>query len=120
MSPRMLFLPLFFVISSLVAGCAAGEKPAPSREIVTLRTRDGFIQIRTGEAGRSYTVLDKQGGLVASDLTTEDLKARFPQHSEALERGLAHPEEGAFLDASAGRVELKAFPDSEKYPYGSR
>ena len=120
MSPRMLFLPLFFVLSGLVTGCATGEKPAPSREIVTLRTRDGFIQIRTGEAGRSYTVLDKQGGLVASDLRAEELKERFPEHFEALERGLAHPEKGAFLDASAGRVELKAFEDSKKYPHGSR
>ncbi len=105
MSPRMLFLPLFFVISSLVAGCAAGEKPAPSREIVTLRTRDGFIQIRTGEAGRSYTVLDKQGGLVASDLRAEELQARFPEHFEALERGLAGPEDASILDASAASLD---------------
>ncbi len=120
MSPRMALFFSYFVISSLVAGCAAGEKPAPSREIVTLRTRDGFIQVRTGEAGRSYTVLNKQGGLVASDLRAEELKERFPEHFEALERGLAHPEEGTFLDASASRVKHKAFEDSKKYPYGSR
>ena len=95
------------------SGCGTAEKPAPGREIVTLRVRGGFIEIRAGASGRTYTLLDQDQELIAADLTAEELKARYPDRLDALVRGLAG--EGALLDASApepesGARKLESFP----------
>lgn len=101
----MTLSPLFLVVA--FSGCGSSEKLARGREITTLRVRGGFIEIRAGSNGKTYTLLDAEEKLIASDLTAEDLKARYPDRFEALERGLAG--DGALIDAS---VPIPAFDAS--------
>lgn len=94
---------------SLSLGCSTadsdrtGSRPvsrAPGNsEIMTLRVRHGMIEIRTGAEGRSFTVLDGDGGVVAANLSEEELRSQFPAHSEAMRTGLAGPETSPPLDA---------------------
>lgn len=68
---------------------------ADAPEIVTLRTRQGFIEVR---ADRSFTLLHPDGRVLAPNLTEKDLRARFPGYWQTLEHGFASP--GPVLDAS--------------------
>jgi hypothetical protein len=91
--------------SALLSGCAgsrrsfeagsaaAGEAPT----IVTLRLRDGFIDIESNAAGITYSIFDVEGKTLAAGLTEDELKAKFPGHFEALEKALA---ESQTFDAS--------------------
>jgi len=96
---RLCFSLLACVILAGVNGCRETPEPtAATKEgvrIVALRFRDGFIDIRTGQEGRSFSIRDREGGIIAAELSADDLQARFPSHFEALQRGLAAP-----LDAS--------------------
>lgn len=77
-------------------GPAAARADAP--EIVTLRTREGFIEIRSAPDGRRFTLLTLDGRVLAPNLTEENLRADFPGHWQAMERALANPD--ASLHAS--------------------
>ena len=80
---------------TLLAGCSASPlKPSRdsshrSVEITTLRVRGGFVEIRTGPEGRSFSVLDDQGRTLAADVSATDLMERFPSHFEVVEASLA-------------------------------
>ncbi len=99
----------------LSIGCASGGaepasvRPGASqplgREITTLRLRSGFVEIRTGNEGPSFSVLDVAGRPLAASLTEEELRRQFPTQSEALKTGLAGAETAGLLGA---RSELLA------------
>ena len=95
-------------IAAALSGCVSAEKPASTTQITTLRTRNGFIEIRTGSNGRTYALLDAHQNLIDENLTAEELKARYPNQYESLERGIAG--DGApLLDASGpGRTGFSA------------
>jgi hypothetical protein len=73
---------------------------APERkEVVTLRFQDGFVEVHSGPEGIRYTALDRDGNLLETELTANDLLARYPEHFRALEEGIAGSPD-APLDAS--------------------
>jgi hypothetical protein len=81
---------------------AASLQPTPASagaEILTIRHRDGFVEVVSGPDGVHYNVLGPDGAAVATRLTRDELAARFPLQAQAVERGLA-TSRGTILDAS--------------------
>jgi hypothetical protein len=66
---------------------------------VTLRFREGLVEVHTGPEGIRYTALDRDGKPLAAGLTASELLARYPEHFRALEEGIAGSPD-APLDAS--------------------
>lgn len=105
-------------LTGLMNGCAGSREPAASSEnaltsrptIVTLRLRNGFVDIESGADGITYSVLDSEGKALASSLNEAELKAKFPEHFQAVEKALAGSEKAGALDASASLLETFATP----------
>ena len=54
-----------------------------------LKMRDKLITIRTGSVGPLYTVKSEDGKVLAVDLDSAELSARFPELKDVVERGFA-------------------------------
>jgi hypothetical protein len=67
-----------------------GEQP-DGTVIGHLETRDQVISIRTGPDGPLYTIRSKKGQEIATQLTREELAARFPDLHEKIEKSMAGP-----------------------------
>ena len=105
-----------FLVSYLVGGCALGEDgdngtAAPPRAIpvaakaasarppnvvATLRFRDMDLVITRAQAGPRFTVVDRSGMSLATDLEEADLRKHHPDLYSAYRFGYAG---GPFLDA---------------------
>jgi hypothetical protein len=97
-----------------------GEAKAPDpgkKEVVTLRFRDGFVEVRSGADGIRYSALDREGKPLATGLTASELLARYPEHYRAYEEGIAGSPD-APLDASLdfpAMMERRAEPVRQPY-----
>lgn len=96
-------LALLLLIAPACAPPARGPSATdPGRkEVVTLRFREGFVEVHTGPEGIRYTALDREGKPLATGLTASELLARYPDHFRAYEKGIAGSPD-APLDASLG------------------
>ena len=63
-----------------------------------LKIRDQVITITTGPHGPLYTIKSKEGGLIALNLSGEELANRFPDLHEKMEKSLADPKIWAGTD----------------------
>ncbi len=63
-----------------------------------LKTRDQVITITAGPDGPLYTIKSKEGELIASNLSGEELASRFPDLHEKIEKSLADPKIWAGTD----------------------
>jgi hypothetical protein len=87
--------------SVLLYGCMATpsaslthETRPPSAQsssvgIVSLQTRGGTLYVGSGPNGIIYSVRDRSGSTVASDLREADLNSQFPEMHELVEQGIA-------------------------------
>ncbi|MFI4917223.1 MAG: hypothetical protein ACIAS6_12050 [Phycisphaerales bacterium JB060] len=57
----------------------APKPPEPSVHVGTLQGRDYGVRIEVTEEGPRYTVVDRQGVVVADRLTLETLAERYPR-----------------------------------------
>jgi len=96
-------LVLLLLIASACADPAPGpgatDRAGKEREIVTIRFREGLVEVHTGPEGLRYTALDAGGNVLAAGLTASELLARYPDHFRACETGIAGSPD-APLDAS--------------------
>ena len=65
-----------------------GEKSIGS-VIGRLKTRDQVITITAGPDGPLYTIESKEGELIATNISGEELASRFPDLHEKIEKSLA-------------------------------
>ena len=72
---------------------AAKRDPALDRQlapaIVSLETRAGHVTIFAGELGRYYTVVAKDGRVVAERVSAAELAANHPEVSAVIDHGFA-------------------------------
>ena len=68
---------------------AMSDESSGKAIIGQIRTKDKILIIRSGDDGFLYTVKSKDGGLLATDLKTEELGSKFPDLKDVVERGLA-------------------------------
>lgn len=97
--PIIVFLFLFIQPQQSLSGEEAPAAEAVGNEISNqssgdpvigqIRTKDKVLIIRSGAEGRNYTVKSKDGDLLADDLNTGELEARFPELKDVIENGLA-------------------------------
>jgi hypothetical protein len=98
-------LVLLLLIASACAEPARVDGGGPSvtdragKEIVTIRFREGLVEVHTGPEGLRYTALDAEGNVLAAGLTASELLASYPDHFSACETGIAGSPD-APLDAS--------------------
>jgi hypothetical protein len=88
-------------LSALVAFAVAASIPAEAEDadpaIVHLAFRDYLVTIHAGADAPLYTVRTADGALVASQLSAQQLAARYPRLHEQLEPAIAAPDTGTFL-----------------------
>ena len=72
-----------------------------------LKTRDQVITITTGTDGLLYTIKSKEGGLIALNISGEELASRFPDLHEQMEKSLADPKIWAGTDLSRHEEPVK-------------
>jgi hypothetical protein len=65
-----------------------------------LKTRDRVITITSGSDGPLYTIESKDGEMIATNLSGEELATRFPALYEKIEKSLADPKIWAGTDFS--------------------
>jgi hypothetical protein len=65
-----------------------------------LKTRVQVITITAGADGPLYTIESKEGGLIALNISGEELASRFPDLHEIIEKSLADPKIWAGTDLS--------------------
>ncbi len=74
------------------SGRASGD-PAKDRlaapAIVTLETRAGRVTIYAGELGRYYSIVTKDGRVVAERISGDELTASHPDVAATVDRGMA-------------------------------
>ena len=94
-------LVLLLLLASACGEPAAGPgaTSAAGKEVVTIRFREGLVEVHTGPDGLRYTALDGEGKVLAAGLTAGELLARYPDHFRAYEAGIAGSPD-APLDAS--------------------
>lgn len=63
-----------------------------------LKTRDQVITITAGPDGPLYTIKSKEGAVIASHLSGEELASRFPDLHKKIEKSLADPKIWAGTD----------------------
>lgn len=72
---------------------AAKRDPAVDRQlapaIVSLETRAGHVTIFAGELGRYYTIVAKDGRVVAERVSADELAADHPDVSAMVDHGFA-------------------------------
>ena len=75
-----------------------------------LKTRDQVITITAGPDGSLYTIKSKEGGMIALNISDEELASRFPDLHEKIEKSLADPKIWAGTDRSRHKkpVEVKS------------
>jgi hypothetical protein len=95
---------------------ATSSKAKPEEEVVVLqpeegeqskgsvighlKTRDQVITITAGPDGPLYTIKSKEGGMIAVNISGEELASRFPDLHEKMEKTLADPKIWAGTDLS--------------------
>ena len=95
----------------IIAGNPAAAPPRatpmtspPAASLGFIETRDRSIEIKAGETG-SYTVRTKEGKILAENISTSQLQARFPELDQILRSGYArNTEAGLSLNPSAKRI----------------
>ena len=78
----------------------AEGKQSKGSVIGSLKTRDQVITITAGPDGPLYTIKSKEGGLIAINISGEELASRFPDLHEKMEKSLADPKIWAGIDLS--------------------
>ncbi len=88
-------------LTTLVAFAMAPSLPAETEDadpaIVHLAFRDYLVTIHAGADAPLYTVRTADGTLVVSQLSAQQLAARYPRLHEQLEAAIAEPDTGSFL-----------------------
>ena len=87
------------LLAASAAGAAGDEAttakrdPAVDRQlapaIVSLETRAGHVTIFAGELGRYYTIVTKDGRVVAERVSADELAANHPDVSAMVDHGFA-------------------------------
>jgi len=72
-----------------------------------LKTRDQVITITAGPDDLLYTIKSKEGGLIALNLTGEELASKFPDLHEKMEKSLADSKIWAGIDLSRHKEPVK-------------
>lgn len=102
-TPISLLKRATLVLTSVVAFSQAA---AQSTAIGTLETNKHRVDIAIEDNRPVYSVYDRQGNLLAADLTRDQLFAKLPYLESVLDKGIAK-------DASLYRAEPRFNPDKE-------
>jgi len=86
-----------------------GEKSEGS-VIGHLKTRNQVITITAGPDGPLYTIKSEEGGLIALNISGEELAARFPDLHEMIEKSLADPKIWAGTDFFRYKEQVEITP----------
>lgn len=83
---RNLALALSFALTAAACGAPG---PAARGSLGSLVTRDHVVVVEQTEEGVRYSIETRDGEIVASDLTREELAAIAPDAAKSLELGTA-------------------------------